>query len=219
MPAPDAPRYTLGEEIASAVTHGIGAALGIAALAVLVSLAAIRGGGAWAVVSFSVYGASLVLMFLASTLYHSLVPPRAKRVFRILDHDMIFLVIAGTYTHFLLLAIRGPWGWSLFGAVWALAAAGIVFQSLCVGRARWLATLLYVLLGWLVLVAVRPLAAALPPASLRWLLAGGLAYTLGAALYLLKSLPWHHPVWHLAVLAGALCHFFSIYLLLPPAAP
>ena len=214
----DAPRYTLGEEIASAVSHGIGAALGIAALAVLVSLAAVRGGGAWAVVSCSIYGTCLILMFLASTLYHSLVPPRAKRVFRILDHEMIFLMIAGTYTPFLLIALRGPWGWSLFGAVWGLTVAGLVFQALCTGH-RWLATLLYILLGWLIVVAARPLAAAVPPAALHWLLAGGLAYTLGAALYLLKSLPWHHPVWHLAVLGGAVCHFFAVLRLLPPAAP
>ena len=205
--------YSLGEEIANAVTHGVGAALAIAGLAVATVAAATRGGGAWHVVPVAVYGACLVLMFLMSTLYHSLPKGKGKRVFRILDHEAIYLMIAGTYTPFTLTAMRdghAGWAWGVFGAVWGLAVGGMVFQALCTGKYKVLATAVYVAMGWLIVVALKPLAESLPAAGVRWLWAGGLCYTAGAVVYLFKRVPYHHAVWHLAVLGGAICHYFGI---------
>lgn len=210
-------RYTLGEEIANAVTHGIGAALGIAGLAIMAVAAARHGAGR--VVPCVIYGSFMVLMFLVSTLYHSLTPPRAKRVFRVLDHEMIFLMIAGTYTPMMLLGLGGAWGWSLFGVVWGLAVAGLVFQGVFTGRFKVASTLIYVLMGWVVVIAFKPLVERVPAAGVRWLWIGGLCYTLGAVVYLFKKLRYHHAVWHLAVLGGAICHFFAIlWYVLPPEA-
>lgn len=203
-------RYTLGEEIANAVTHGIGVLLGIAGLAVLSVAAALRGAGAWQVVPCVIYGVALVLMFTVSTLYHSFTNPRVKRVFRVLDHQMIFLMIAGSYTPFVLITLRGPLGWTLFGIVWGIAAAGIVFQAFFTGRFKKWTTALYLLMGWVIVLALKPLVEHMSPAGVRWLLAGGLAYTLGAGVYLFKRLAYHHAVWHLLVLAGSLCHYFAI---------
>jgi hemolysin III len=199
----------LNEETINAVTHGLGAMLGSAGLAVLVVMAALRG-DAWHVVSCSIYGATLVLLFTSSTLYHSFRGPRVKHVFRIIDHSSIYLLIAGTYTPFLLVTLRGRWGWSLFGIVWGLTLAGIVFQIFFVSRFRLVQTLIYLAMGWLVVVAVKPLFAHVPGAGLRWLLIGGLCYTVGAVFYLWKKLPYHHAVWHLFVLGGSICHYFAI---------
>lgn len=158
----------------------------------------------------AVFGASLVLLYASSTLYHALPGGRAKRLFLILDHSMIYVLIAGTYTPFTLVTMRGPWGWALFGAVWGLAAAGIVFKSFFIGRLRALSTAAYVLMGWCVIVALRPLTSSLPPAGFGWVLAGGLAYTTGVAFYLCR---WRfaHAVWHLFVIAGSACHFWAVY--------
>jgi len=197
------------EETINAVTHGLGAVLGAVGLTVLVVLAALRG-DAWQIASCSIYGATLVLLFTGSTLYHSFRSPRVKHVFRIIDHSSIYLLIAGTYTPFLLVSLRGRWGWSLFGVVWGLALAGIVFQIFFVRRFRLLQTLLYLAMGWLALVAARPLLASVPKPGLLWLLAGGLFYSLGAVFYLWKRLPFHHGIWHLFVLAGSACHYFAI---------
>lgn len=202
--------YTTGEEIAHSVTHGVGAALSAAGLVLLVVRAA-QAGDPWRVVSFAIFGATLVLLYLASTLYHALRPPRARRVFQILDHGAIYLLIAGTYTPFLLVSLRGGWGWSLFGVVWGLAAAGIVFKSFCAGRYRVVSTLLYLAMGWLCVIATGPLLRAVPRDGLLWLLAGGLAYSGGTVFYLWKRLPYHHAVWHLFVLAGSICHFCAVY--------
>ncbi len=204
------PRYSAGEEIANAISHGIGAVLGVAGLAVLTVAATTRGQGAWQVVPCVIYGVALVLMFTVSSLYHSLTHPRAKRVFRILDHEMIFLMIAGSYTPFVLITLRGALGWTLFGIVWGIAVAGLVFQAFFTGRFKVASTLLYLLMGWVIAFALKPLIDHMSPAGIRWLVAGGLSYTLGALVYLCKRLPYHHAVWHLFVLVGSICHYFAI---------
>jgi hemolysin III len=204
------PRYSLGEEIANAVTHGIGALLAIAGLAMLVRTAAVRGEGAWQVVPCVVYGVAMVLMFATSTLYHSIPNPRLKRVFRVLDHEAIFLMIAGSYTPFMLITLRGALGWTLFGIVWGIAAAGMVFEGFFTGRFKGASLALYLAMGWIIVFALKPLLAHMSPAGVRWLVAGGLCYTLGAGVYAFKKLPYHHAVWHLLVLAGSMCHYFAI---------
>jgi len=167
-------------------------------------------GDAWQLVSCSIYGFTLLLLFSSSTLYHSFRSQQVKHIFRVIDHASIYLLIAGTYTPFVLVNLRGQWGWSLFGVIWGLALAGIVFQVFFVSRFRLLQTLIYLAMGWLVVVAVKPLFAHVPRAGLLWLLAGGLCYTVGALFYLWKRLPYHHAVWHLFVLAGSICHYFAI---------
>ena len=203
-------KYTLGEEIAHAITHGLGALLAIAGLAVLMVAAATRGEGAWQTVPCAIYGAAMVLMFTTSTLYHSFPWPRVKRVFRVLDHEMIFLMIAGSYTPFVLITLRGALGWTLFGVVWGIAAAGLVFQGFFTGRFKGASTALYVVMGWIIAFALKPLLDHMSPAGIRWLVAGGLCYTLGAVVYLFKRVKYHHAIWHLAVLAGGACHYFAI---------
>jgi len=207
--------YSLSEEIASSVTHGIGVLLAVGALVVMVVFAALRG-TAWHVVSCAVYGATLVLMFAASTLYHSLSRPRAKVVMKVLDHSAIYLLIAGTYTPFLLVTLRGPWGWSLFGVIWVLALVGIVFKVFFAGRFKLFSTLVYIGMGWMVIIAIRPLYKSLPLGGLTWLVAGGLFYTGGTIFYLWRRIPFNHAVWHAFVIAGSLCHFFSVMLYVIP---
>ena len=203
-------KYTLGEEIAHAVSHGIGAVLGIAGLAVLAVAAATRGGGAGDIVPCVIYGVAMVLMFTMSTLYHSFPWPRVKRVFRVLDHEMIFLMIAGSYTPLVLITLRGRLGWTLFGIVWGIAAAGMVFQGFFTGRYKGASTALYLLMGWICVFALKPLLANLPAAGVRWLVAGGLCYTLGAVVYLFKKVPYHHVAWHVMVLGGSACHYVVV---------
>jgi hemolysin III len=199
---------TTGEEIANTVTHGVGALLAIAGVAVLVTLAAQRG-TARHVVACSIFGATLVLLYLASTLYHAIPAPRAKRVFQTLDHGGILFLIAGTYTPFTLVTLRGPWGWTLFGIVWGLAVLGILFEVFLPQR-RVLAVGLYLVMGWVVVIALRPLVAAIAPGGLTLLVAGGLAYTVGVAFYAWRRLPYHHALWHGFVLAGSTAHFFAV---------
>ena len=201
--------YTQEEEIANCLTHGLGWLLSIAGLVVLVTFAALRS-DAWAVTSGAIFGVSLVGLYASSTLYHSLRATRPKHVARVVDHVAIFYLIAGTYTPFMLVNLRGPWGWSLFGVVWALAIGGTVLKLFFTGRFRVLSTLIYLFMGWIVMVAIRPLVVALPRGSLIMLFAGGLAYSLGTVFYLWKRLPYHHAVWHLFVLAGSICHFFAV---------
>lgn len=207
---------TIGEEIANSVTHGVAAAMSVAALVVLVVFSALRG-SAWHIVSSAVFGVTLILLYLASTLYHALPIGKAKQVFRILDHASIYLLIAGTYTPFTLVTMHGAWGWSLFGVVWALAAAGVVFQSLLIGRMPALSTTVYILMGWVVVLAGRPLLQALPWGGLLWLLAGGLSYTAGVYFFTSKS-KFAHMVWHLFVVAGSVCHFFAVFFYVIPRA-
>ncbi|MDR0993516.1 MAG: hemolysin III family protein [Verrucomicrobiota bacterium] len=212
-----ASNYTRGEELANAVTHGVGVALGLAGLAVLTVAAATRGEGATHLIACVAYGIVLVLMFLMSTLYHGFRSPGLKRVFRVLDHEMIFLMIASTYTPMLLITLRGPLGWTLFGVVWGIAVFGLFFQGFFTGRFKVISTLLYLLMGWIIVFAMKPLLAHMPSGGIRWLWIGGLCYTLGAVIYLFKKIPYHHAVWHVAVLAGAACHYLTIlWYVLPP---
>ncbi|MFI5166087.1 MAG: hemolysin III family protein [Thermoanaerobaculales bacterium] len=208
-------RYTLGEEIAHSITHGVGALASIAGLVVLVVSASLHG-NAWHIVSCSIFGTTLVLMYTASTLYHALPQPRAKRVFRVLDHSAIYLLIAGTYTPFTLVSLRGAWGWTLFGLVWAMAIPGIVFKALALGRLRVLSVVFYLAMGWLVVVAARPLVHAVPRPGLMLIAAGGLAYTVGVVFFAWKRMPYHHMIWHLFVLAGSALHFLAILLYVVP---
>jgi hemolysin III len=211
----DPPRYSLGEEIAHSVTHGIGVILSIAALVILVTFASLRG-DAWHIVGSAIFGATLIFLYTASTLYHSITHPGAKRVLRVLDHVAIFLLIAGTYTPFTLVTLRGGWGWTLFVAIWGLALVGIVYKVTASNRFRLLSVLLYLVMGWLVLVAIEPMVASVARPGLWLLLAGGLCYTLGVIFYAWRQLPYSHAVWHLFVLAGSICHFFAVLLYVIP---
>ncbi len=204
------------EEVANALTHGLGLALSVAGLAILVVVASLHG-DPWQVVSCSIYGTTLVLLYGASTLYHSARSPRLKHVLRVVDHSSIYLLIAGTYTPFMLVTLRGGWGWSLFGVVWGLAVAGIVFKAFFVGRWDGLSTLVYLLMGWLAVIAAKPILAAMTPAGIVLLTAGGLAYSLGVIFYQWEKVPYSHAIWHLFVLAGSVCHFFSVLVSAVPA--
>jgi hemolysin III len=196
------------EETANAVTHGTGALLSVAALVVLIVRAAAVG-DALTITGYAIFGASLILLFTMSTVYHSLTSMRAKKLFEIFDHCSIYVLIAGSYTAFCFTALRGPAGWTLFGLVWAIAACGIAFKALFIDRFRIVSTLGYLLMGWLIAPFFAQIRASMPPAALDLLIAGGLAYTIGAVIYMFKGLPWLHPVWHLFVLAGAAFHVFS----------
>ncbi|MCD4750920.1 MAG: hemolysin III family protein [Thermoanaerobaculales bacterium] len=202
-------RYSLGEEIANSVTHGIGWLLSAGGVGLLVTLAALTG-GAMRIVSVSVFGVTLVLLYAASTMYHALANERAKRVFKILDHSAIFLLIAGTYTPLALVRLGGPRGWILFGGIWFLAVVGVLITALRIDSLRWLAVILYVAMGWSVVVVLKPLFAVMETSSLVLLIAGGLAYTLGLVFFLWRRLPYGHMVWHLFVLCGSVLHFIAI---------
>lgn len=203
--------YTIGEEIANAATHGLGIGLSIAALVLLVVTAA-RTGDGLKIASAIVFGGALVLEYTASTLYHSLPGPLAKHVFKILDHCGIYVLIAGTYTPFALVTLRGRGGWLLLLTVWALAVIGIGAEAFWAYRPRWLSALTYLGMGWMVVFATRPLAETLDPQGLSLLVAGGLAYTVGTVFYVLKWVKFIHAVWHLFVIAGSTLHFFAVLL-------
>lgn len=198
-----------GEEIANAITHGLGLLMAVAALPVLVVLAVWKG-TAWHVVSCSVYASTLVLLYTSSTFFHALPGERAKRVFGKLDYSAIYLLIAGTYTPFALVSLRGPWGWSLFGVVWGLAILGVLFELLMKRRRGWLSLAFYIALGWLLMIAIRPLLQAVPLGGLVLIAAGGVAYTLGSVFYVWRAFPYHHAVWHLFVLAGSVLHYLAV---------
>ena len=206
-------QYTQTEEIFHGITHGIGVALAIAGLVVLVALAAQRS-DVWRIVSFSIYGGSLTLLYLASTLYHSFRDERLKRFFRHLDHLSIFLLIAGTYTPVTLISLRGAWGWTLFGLTWSFAVGGIIYELLFLGRYKWITVAIYLIMGWLAVVAIKPMLAMVPHGLFWWMLAGGLFYTIGVIFYIRKKMRYHHVLWHLFVLFGSACHFlgFLFYL-------
>jgi hemolysin III len=207
-PAAPHRKQSPGEEIANSVSHGLGFLATVVAVPVLV-LGAIDHGAA-AVAGASVFAATMALLYLVSTLYHALSHDRAKRVFRILDHGAIYLLIAGTYTPFTLGVLRGPWGWTLFGVVWGIAVAGIVVKVIGGVRHPRLSTVLYLAMGWLVLVAVRPLWLLMPGWGLFWIAAGGFAYTAGVGFYAASRVRYCHFVWHLFVLAGTACHFMAV---------
>jgi hemolysin III len=201
--------YSFGEEIANAVTHGIGWLLSTAGLGLIVTLAALTG-GATRVVSVAVYAATLVLLYAASTLYHALPCRRAKRVFQVLDHSAIYVLIAGTYTPITLVCLPKTWGWGLFGVVWSMAVIGVLLNVLPFRGSRGLSVVLYVVMGWAVVVAAKPLVATLDTLPLVLLVVGGLAYTIGLFFYAFRRIPYGHMVWHLFVLAGSVVHFLAI---------
>lgn len=211
----DAKTYSVREEIAHSAIHGLGVALSIAGLIALV-LTARRTGDAWDVLASAVYGFTLILLYLTSTLYHGIPHARAKRVLRVLDHSAIYLLIAGTYTPLTLVSLRGPWGWTLFGLVWGLAILGITLKVAAMGRFRVLSLVLYLCMGWLVVIALGPLTAAVAHGGLVLLVLGGIAYTSGVLFYVWRQLPYHHAVWHAFVLAGSVLHFFAILLYVVP---
>lgn len=199
------------EELANALTHGLGATAALAGGAVLVTLTAIHGDG-WRLAGAIVFGMALLLLYIASTLYHAISHPVAKGRLKVFDHCAIYVLIAGTYTPFTLVGLRGPTGWWLFGTIWALALLGVVFKLFYTGRFKRLSTLIYVAMGWLVLVAARPMFHALDAAALAWLLAGGVAYTLGTVFYLRPQLRYSHAIWHGFVIAGSVCHYTAVML-------
>lgn len=202
-------RYSVAEEIANGITHGFGALLAAAGLVVLV-VASVRRGTAVHVVSSAVFGASLVALYVVSVLYHASRNPAAKPLLRRLDHAAIFLLIAGSYTPFALVTLRGPWGWSIFGVVWTLALVGLFFENALRRRGVGFAIGLYLLMGWLAVAAAKPLVQALPRAALLLLVAEGLVYSFGTILYLNRRIPQHHAWWHIAVLAGSVLHFIAV---------
>lgn len=207
-------KYTILNEVLNAVTHGIGAGLSIAGL-VLLLIKGARENSVVQVVSYAIYGSTLILLFLSSTLFHSLIFTKAKKVFQVFDHSSIFLLIAGTYTPFCLLSIKGWLGWTLFVLIWVLALVGIVYKSITLHKQEKvtnISTIIYIVMGWLCIIAVKPLYQSLGPIGIGLLIAGGVSYTLGALFYSLKNVRFMHVVWHLFVILAASFMFFSIFL-------
>lgn len=206
----DARYYSKTEEIINVVTHGFGFLLSIAALSLLVTFASIDG-TAWHIISFSIYGASLVILYFASTIFHLSRNQKTRNRLNVFDHASIYLLIAGTYTPFALVTLKGPWGWTIFGIVWGLAIAGIILKIFYTGRFNTLSTVLYILLGWIILIAISPLTAALPIIGLYWLLAGGISYTVGAVFFLMNKIPFNHAIFHVLIIIGSICHFVAVF--------
>lgn len=204
-------RYTLGEEIFNSVSHGAGSLLSIAGTVILIVFSAIYA-DAWAVVSSCVYGASLIILYTMSTLYHAITNEKAKKFFRIMDHNTIFFLIAGTYTPLTLFCLNGWLGWTLFGIVWGAAIIGIVLNSIDLERFRKPSVVCYILMGWVIILAIRPLMESIPQTSLIFLLIGGVFYTVGVIFYAIKKVRYFHSIWHLFTIAGSIFHYFSILL-------
>jgi hemolysin III len=212
--------YTAGEEVAHALTHGIGIVLAIAGLTVMVARATLYG-DAWHIVGAAIFGSTLVLMYTASTLYHSIpgaTLPRTKKVLRVVDHSSIYLLIAGSYTPFTLVTLNGPWGWGLFFTVWSLALAGVVFKVFATGRFEKVSLAIYLGMGWCVIVAIKPLLRSLETGGVVLMIGGGLAYTGGVAFYVWEKLRYHHAIWHGFVLAGSVLQYFAVLLYVIPGA-
>lgn len=209
MQSQEIAQYSVAEEIANSITHGAGLLISLAGLVSLIVLSCIYGQTGH-IVSCTVFGVSLVLLYAASTLYHSFRKPNIKRILKILDHSCIYVLIAGTYTPFLLVIVRGTLGWTLFAVVWSLTIFGIIFKAFFVNRFKIASTIAYILMGWLIIFAVKPLFQALPEGGIAWLVAGGMSYTLGTIFYMWKKLPFNHAIWHLFVLTGSICHFMAV---------
>jgi hemolysin III len=205
------PYYTLEEEIANSITHGLGTALSLAGLIVLL-VYAVGNENAWQIVSFAIFGGALVILYLASTLYHSLPQPMAKKVFQIFDHAAIYLLIAGSYTPFMLVRMRGVWGWSVLIIIWACALCGIILKALCITRFQKFTLALYVVMGWLCVFVLKELIHELPRVSLILLILGGLSYTVGLIFYA-RNARYSHTIWHLFVLGGSIFHYFSVLMM------
>lgn len=207
--------FSKGEEIANAIIHGIGALLSIAALVLLIVFSSIYG-TAWHVVSFTLFGASMFILYMSSTLVHALPQGKAKDLFEIFDHSSIYFFIAGTYTPFTFVAIRGPLGWTLFGIVWGLAIGGTVFKSFFAKKYLFTSTILYVVMGWMIVMGWNRIVENVPTNGIILLVIGGVCYTFGAVFYVWRGFKYHHAVWHLFVIAGTVTHFFSVLLYLLP---
>ncbi|WP_459996918.1 PAQR family membrane homeostasis protein TrhA [Marinitoga arctica] len=203
-------KYTKGEEIANSITHGIGALLSLIALILLIIFSSLHG-TFLQTFSVTIYGISLFLLYLASTLYHSIQHKKAKQILEIIDHSSIYLLIAGTYTPFTLVTLNGKIGWSIFITVWILALIGIILKPFFVKKFRILSTLLYIAMGWMIVFAIKPLINNLPQAGVIWLVIGGLLYTIGAVFYIWRKLPYGHMIWHLFVLGGSISHFIAVF--------
>lgn len=202
-----------GEEIGNAISHGVGLGLSIAALVILIYVG-VKYGDSRYVVSYSIYGSSLVILYLASTLYHSVPAGKVKDLFKIFDHSAIFLLIAGTYTPITLIALRGRLGTTLFVIVWTIAFLGIVFKMFFSKKYKKLSTMMYLLMGWLIIFAIKPLITNLNTISTIFLVSGGIVYSIGTIFYLWKKLKFNHLIWHFFVLGGSVCHFFMMYFLI-----
>jgi hemolysin III len=213
--------YSAGEEVAHALTHGLGVVLAIAGLCVMVARATLYG-NAWHILVAAIFGTTLVLMYTASTLYHSIPGaqlPNTKKILRIVDHSSIYLLIAGTYTPFTLVTLNGLWGWSLFALTWGLALAGVIFKLFATGRFEKLSLAIYLGMGWCVLLAIKPLVRTLEPGGLILLIAGGVAYSGGVGFYVWERLRYHHAIWHAFVLAGSVLQYFAVLFYVIPGAP
>ncbi|PKN76393.1 MAG: hemolysin D [Deltaproteobacteria bacterium HGW-Deltaproteobacteria-10] len=197
------------DEIFNSVTHGAGLLISIAGLVLLIVMSSIYGQASH-IVSCTVFGVSLVLLYTASTLYHSFRRANIKKIFRIIDHSCIYVLIAGTYTPFLIVVVQGALGWTIFAVVWSLTVLGIIFKAFFINRFEIVSTIAYIVMGWMIILAIKPLYQTLPEGGIAWLVAGGLAYTLGTIFYAWKKLPFNHAIWHLFVLAGSVCHFISV---------
>ena len=207
--------YTKKEEVFNAITHGIGVLLSIVALVFLIIYSAQQGSASLMVISI-IYGISMLLLYVASTLVHSFPEGKAKDLFEIFDHSAIYIFIAGTYTPIMLLVIKGTLGWSLLGVVWGVAVIGVIFKAFFVKKFLYLSTVLYIAMGWLIVLAWGPLTTTMPAAGIQLLIAGGLLYTFGAIFYVWRGFPYHHAVWHLFVLAGSVAHFFVVLFYIIP---
>jgi len=210
--------YTAQEELANRLTHGLAAALSLFGLVTLV-IAASRTGDPFRIVSSAIFGGALCLFYVISTLYHSIRNPKARYVFRVLDHAGIYVVIAGSYTPLTLVSLRAGNGWALFGVVWGLAVVGIIFKSFMTHRLKFLAPALYVALGWLIVVDLEGLLTMVPPSGVFWLVAGGLCYTVGILFYAIDRIPYNHAIWHVFVVAGSFCHYLAILWYVVPVNP
>jgi hemolysin III len=200
---------SLGEEISNAISHAVGLTAALVAAPFLIA-SAIRRGNPWIITGSAIFAGTLVLLFLSSTLYHALPQCKAKRVFRVLDHGAIFILIAGTYTPFTLGVLHGPWGWTLLFLVWGLAIIGVTAKAVGGIRRPRLSSGLYLAMGWLIVIAIQPLRSQMPLSGILWLLAGGIAYTSGVVFYAAERVRYTHFVWHLFVIAGATCHYFAV---------
>jgi len=209
---------THAEERASSITHGAGIVFSIAAMIALLTVADVHR-DARRIVTAAVYGFTLLLMYTASTCYHCVRSPRAKHAMRVFDHASIYLLIAGTYTPIVLVAVGGTWGWSMFGVVWIIAVAGVILKMFFVDRYEPLSVTLYLMMGWLALIAIKPMIAALPAGAMAWIFGGGVAYTAGVVFFLWDHLPFNHAIWHLFVIAGSVCHFIAVLLYVLPVHP
>lgn len=207
--------FSKDEELANAITHGIGAVISIACLTLLIVFASLYG-NAWHIVSFSIYGTSMLLLYASSTLVHSFPPGKAKDLFEILDHSAIYLFIAGTYTPILFIVVQGALGWTLFGIVWGIATLGIVFKIFFVKKFLVISTIFYLLMGWMALFAIKPIVLTLPIQGTLFLIGGGVLYSLGTIFYIWRGFKFHHAVWHLFVLGGTVLHFFLVIMYILP---